>query len=715
MMSDLKAGDFLCVRWTQVGAFQRYCDIVGDGTEPSKVFGVFSEDGVLMGLVEERQAALFPGRIFADLLVRRQPAPLLPDTGMETILQRLSDERVDYLTVSGEDGQFIGVVSLLSLFTTLSQREQGLREDREQLITKLQCEMENRQVTASVFDATSEGIMVTDADNRILLVNKAFTQTTGFSEEEAIGKTPELLKSGRHDREFYQVMRRSLQENGAWEGEIWNRRKSGDIYPEWLHINVVPDESGKVRYYAGVFSDITQHQELRAKLLHLAYYDVLTDLPNRQLFMDRLEQSIAHSRRTKNGFSLLFIDLDHFKDINDTLGHRFGDQLLIAVAERLQSVVRKSDTVSRHGGDEFTVLLPGISQPEDIVETAEKILAALSAPLVLEGKNLFIAASIGLSRYPDDGEDGETLLMNADAAMYRAKESGRGIFRFYSAAMNSLLSKRLEMSNALREALNAGELWLAWQPQVSLPEGRIIGAEVLARWRDSSGVSVPPSEFIPIAEETGLIGAIGEWAIRTLCEQGMELTCHACGNFRLAVNFSPFQLKPKTHQVILDILAVSGFDPRRLEIELTETALSAQRDGMLKFLGALGEAGVEVSVDDFGTGCSNLANLKFLPVHKLKIDRSFVCDLTTDPNDRQIAAAIINMAHALGLKVMAEGVETAEQAAILTELGCDIAQGYYFSRPVPFEFLKQLLDGGGLLPASTQVGLSQPRPGNHRH
>jgi len=706
MISELKAGDCLCARWTRVDAFQRYRDIIGEGIEPAKVFGVFSEDDVFMGLVEERQAALFPGRIFADLLVRRQPASLRPDAGMETILQRLGEERVDYLPVVGTDGQFIGVVSMLSVFSTLSMREQDLREDREQLITQLQCELENREVAASVFDATSEGIMVTDANNHILLVNRAFTQTTGFSEEEAIGKTPELLKSGRHDREFYQLMWRSLRETGAWEGEIWNRRKSGDVYPEWLHINRVLDETGKVRYYAGVFSDITQHQELRAKLLRLAYYDVLTDLPNRQLFMDRLEQSIAHSRRTENGFSLLFIDLDRFKDINDTLGHRFGDQLLITVAERLQSAVRKSDTVSRHGGDEFTVLLPDTSQPEDIAETAEKILAALSAPLVLEGKNLFIAASIGVSRYPDDGGNGETLLMNADAAMYRAKESGRGIFRFYSAAMNSLLSKRLEISNALRQALAAGDLWLAWQPQVSLSDGRIIGAEVLARWEDSSGVPVPPSVFIPIAEETGLIGAIGEWAIRTLCGQGMELTCHACSNFRLAVNFSPLQLKPRTHQVILDILAASGFDPRRLEIELTETALSAQRDGMLKFLGALGEAGVEVSVDDFGTGCSNLANLKLLPVHKLKIDRSFVCDLATDPNDRQIAAAIISMAHALGLKVVAEGVETAEQAAILTELDCDMAQGYYFSRPVPFDTMKQLLDDGEALPSNAPAGLA---------
>jgi len=696
-MSGLTAEDCLCVRWTRVGALQRYRDIAGDGLDSAKVFAVFSEEDVFMGLVEERQAALFPGRIFADLLVRRQPALLRPDTGMEAILQRLSEERVDYLPVTGTDGQFIGVVSMLSVFATLSQREQGLRENREHMITQLQCELENREVAASVFDATSEGVMVTDADNHILLVNRAFIQTTGFSEEEAIGKTPELLKSGRHDHEFYQAMWRSLEETGHWEGEVWNRRKSGDIYPEWLHINVIRDESGKVRYYAGVFSDITQHQELRAKLLHLAYYDVLTDLPNRQLFTDRLEQAIVQSRRTGKEFSLLFIDLDRSKDINDTLGHRFGDQMLIAVAKRVQNAVRESDTVARLGGDEFTVLLPDTSQPEDI---AEKILAALSERLVLDGKKLFVTASIGICRYPDDGEDSDTLLMNADAAMYQAKESNRGSSRLYSSAMNSQLSKRLEISNALHQALTAGELWLAWQPQVSLPDGRIIGAEVLARWEDSTGTPVPPSVFIPVAEETGLIGAIGEWAIRTLCGQGMELACHTCRNFRLAVNFSPLQLKPGTHQAILDILAASGFDPRHLEIELTETALSAQREGMSAFLGGLGKAGVEVSVDDFGTGCSNLANLKLLPIHKLKIDQSFVCDIAADLNDRQIAAAVIGMAHALGLKVIAEGVETAEQAAILTALGCDMAQGYYFSRPVPFAILKQLLDGGGMLPAS---------------
>ncbi len=698
MMTELQAGDCLCVRWTWVEAFQRYRDIVGGGVEPAKVFAVFSDEQKFLGLVEERQAALFPGRIFADLLVRRQPEPLPPDADVATLLRRLGDEHADYLPVIAADGEFAGVVSLLSVFSALTQREQALREEREHLIAQLQCELENRRVAASVFDATGEGILVTDTDNRILLVNKAFCQTTGYSEAEAIGKTPKMLKSEKHDQEFYRAMWRSLEKTGAWEGEIWNRRKNGEIYPEWLHINAIPGEAGKTGYYAGVFSDITQHQELRAKLLHLAYYDVLTGLPNRQLFMDRLEMAIVHSHRNGDEFSLLFIGLDRFKDVNDTLGHRFGDQILAAIGKRLQNAVRKSDTAARLGGDEFALLLPDTGQPEDIAEIAEKVLAAFSEPLVLEGKTLFIAASIGVSRYPDDGGDGEALLMNADAAMSRAKESGRGTFRFFSPSMHNRFNKRLEISSALRQDLAADKLWLAWQPQVNLADGRIVGAEVLARWEDSSGAPVSPAIFIPVAEETGLIGALGEWALRTMCAQGAELARRAGGNFRVAVNFSPLQLQSRTQQTILGILAKTGFDARHLELELTETALSTQRDGILVFLKGLDEAGVEIAVDDFGTGCSNLATLKHLPIHKLKIDRSFVCDLSSDPNDRQIAAAIVSMAHALGLKVVAEGVETAEQAAILRELGCDMAQGYYFSRPVPFDNLQQLLESGGVLP-----------------
>ena len=703
MTESLKAGDCLCQDWAQVDAYQRYRDIIQSPNKPNlaKVFAVFSEEKKFLGLVEDRQAALFPGRIFADLLVRRQPAVLSPETDLATVLHRLGEERCDYLPIAKPDGNIHGVISQVSIFSILTQRERALNADRDRLIGELQKELENRQIAVSVFDATSEGIMVTDANLRIIMVNQSFVRTTGYAEEEVIRNSPQLLKSGRHDSDFYQEMWRILGEQGSWEGEIWNRRKNGEIYPEWLHINAIPDDEGTVRYYAGVFSDISQHQDLRAKLLHLAYYDVLTNLPNRQLFLDRLNHAIAQSNRTGEQFSILFIDLDRFKDINDTLGHSFGDKFLTAVGERLKGAMRESDTVARLGGDEFTVVLQNTYEVTDISAAAEKVLASLaSSPLCIDGRELFIAASIGVSRYPDDGEDAETLLMNADAAMFRAKEQGKGGVRFFSPEMHGRFAKRLEIGNALRQALATDALWLAWQPQVSLPDGHIVGAEVLARWEDTEGQSIPPSVFIPIAEETGLISAIGDWAIRSMCSQGSELSYGDKQNFRIAVNFSPLQLKPGGYQSIMETLKVAGFNPRSMEIEITESALSPKYESMPEFLKLLGEDGIEVAIDDFGTGYSNLANLKNLQIHKLKIDRSFVCNLSSSTNDQQIVSAIISMAHTLGLKVIAEGVETLEQATVLSELGCDMAQGFYFSRPIVFEAFKQLILAQMPLPVS---------------
>lgn len=541
--------------------------------------------------------------------------------------------------------------------------------------------------------------MVTDANLRIIMVNQAFGRTTGYAEEEVIGNSPQLLKSGRHDTGFYQEMWRALNECGSWEGEIWNRRKNGEIYPEWLHINAIGDDQGAVRYYAGVFSDITQHQDLRAKLLHLAYYDVLTGLPNRQLFLDRLSHTITQSNRNGESFSILFIDLDRFKDINDTLGHSFGDKFLAAVGQRLRNSVRESDTVARLGGDEFTVILQNTYQVADIVAAAEKVLAALaSAPLCIDGRELFISASIGVSRYPDDGVDAEALLMNADAAMFRAKEQGKGGVRFFSPEMHGRFAERLDIGNALRQALAADALWLAWQPQVSLPDGHIVGAEVLARWQGADGQAIAPSVFIPIAEETGLISAVGDWALRSMCSQSAELSYADKPNFRIAVNFSPLQLRSGCHQQIMETLVVAGINPRSMEIEITESALSPRYESMPEFLKLLAADGVEIAIDDFGTGYSNLANLKNLQIHKLKIDRSFVSSLSSSTNDQQIVSAIISMAHTLGLKVVAEGVETVEQAALLSELGCDMAQGFYFSRPLAFAAFKQLVSENRALP-----------------
>ena len=656
------------------------------------MFAVFEGEERFLGLVEERQAALFPGRIFADMLVRRQPSPIAADTDLPTVLQRLQEERGDYLPVVDGEGGFLGVISLLSTFMVLMDTEQCLRKEREQLIESLNCELENRRVTAAVFDATAEGIMVTDAALRIILVNPAFSETTGYRESEVLGKTPRILQSGRHGAEFYGAMWRTLQESGHWQGEIWNRRKDGEVYPEWLHINVVRDESGEIRYYAGVFSDITQHMDLRNKMHHLAYYDPLTDLPNRQLFMDRMAQAIVQAQRSGRGFSLLFIDLDGFKDVNDTLGHYTGDQLLTTVAERLRGAVRQSDTVARLGGDEFTVILhDGAGEPE-VQAATDKIFHVLGKPFVLDGRELFVGASIGASRYPEDGETVDALLMAADSAMYRAKSEGKGRLSFYSATLHQQATRRVEIVNALRHAMAEQALRLHWQPQVNLADGSIDSIEALLRWPRADAEPVPPAVFIPIAEQAGLIDALGEWVLRTACLEAASLLDAGAGRMPcVAINFSPLQLRPGADQVVLDAVRASGLDPGSQEIELTESALAAGRDGMLGFLRSLGDAGIEIAIDDFGTGCSNIATLKALPVHKVKIDRSFICDLATAPNSREIVAATIGMAHALNLRVVAEGVETDEQARMLRELGCDMAQGHLYSRPVPLAELRALL------------------------
>lgn len=682
MSRDLRAVDLLSPRWVCVSAFDRYRDVVRDTRDPPRVFVVLNEDRSFMGLVEEQQAALFPGRVFADLIVRRPPSPIPADATPEQVLAALERAPTEHLPVVDETGALIGVTSRLGVFGTLVERERAMRDEREALIECLKKDLADRQIAAAVFAATSEGIMVTDAHGRIILVNRAFVETTGYTEEEAIGQTPRILHSGRHGEGFYEGMWQSLKETGSWESEIWNRRKNGEIYPEWLHINAIHNEAGEISHYAGVFSDITRHKELRAKLHHLAYHDALTDLPNRQLFMDRVEQAIAQARRREGSFSLLFIDLDGFKDINDSLGHGTGDRVLTHVAQRLRDCVREVDTVARLGGDEFIVVLDRGHDDPIISAASEKIFKVLADPVEIDGHELFLSASIGISRYPEDGETAEELLRAADTAMYRAKEAGKGTFRFHTAEMHDRIMERVALIAALRQALADGDLTLAWQPQVSLHDGRVTGLEALARWTRKGGSPVGPDRFIPLAEQTGLIHTLGEWVIGTACREAAELLAACPGSeMRFAVNVSPLQVQPTTHREIMDALSAAKLDPRFLEIELTENSLATGHEGMLGLLRSLGEAGVQVAVDDFGTGCSNIATIKLLPIHRLKLDRSFVMDLTTDPNDREIAVAIITMAHALGLEVVAEGVETEAQAAILTEAGCDHAQGYLYSRP----------------------------------
>lgn len=686
----LHVGDCLCQSWLKVDGFQRYREVDKGGSESSPgVFAVFSDDDIFMGMVSSRQAALFPNRIFADLLVRRPAPPVLVDTRLADALARFREEHCDHLAVVDAAGRFIGVISEVSLFTTLIEQEAQSRQEREYLIVKLKNELEYHRMATMAFETTSEGVMVTDAMTRILHVNRAFTETTGYSLAEVVGKSPNVLHSGRHDETFYKTMWQSLRETGGWEGELWNRRKSGEVYPEWLHINSVRDEKGDVTHYVGVFSDVGPNKEIQRQLQLMAYYDTLTGLPNRRLFLDRLECAVAQSCRMKEGFSLLFIDLDRFKNINDAYGHELGDGLLKVVAQRIREVVRESDTVARLGGDEFVAILHDCNDADSCKLVVEKIRQAVNKPITLGGHELNVSAAIGISFYPEDGEAVTDIIRSADVAMYHAKENGIGA-SFYRSEMNAGTVERLEIEGSIRRGLANGEFWLAWQPQVDLNDGTLSGAEILARWRHE-GKDIPPGMFIPIAESSGLIDILGDWVFCQAVMEAVEFNkgCKDCA-LKIAVNFSSLQLKGEdAFRRVSEVLQEHGMPPGMLEMEVTESVIMSKRAGAMEFINRMRALGVSMAVDDFGTGYSNLSNLKQVQVNKLKIDQSFVCDLGQNEVSRQIVQAVINMAHSLDLKVVAEGVETEEQCGILRKLGCDYGQGYLFSRPVPVNTFKE--------------------------
>ncbi|MBI4808420.1 MAG: EAL domain-containing protein [Nitrosomonadales bacterium] len=693
MKPVLRIGDCLCKNWLKVGGFQRYREVVSSSEDSSPgVFAVFSDSGVYMGLVGSRQAALFPNRIFADLLVRRPSAPVSVDTRLDEALIRFREERVDHFAVVDADGRFVGVISELSMFSTLLEQEAQSREEREVLITQLKAELEYHKLATMAFETTSEGVLITDSTPSVMHVNRAFIETTGYSLEDVVGKNPNLLHSGRQAAEFYKTMWQALRETGGWEGEIWNRRKNGEIYPEWLHINSVRDENGDATHYVGVFSDIGPNKEIQRELQQMAYYDTLTGLPNRRLFLDRLERAVAQSYRLKDGFSLLFIDLDRFKYVNDAYGHELGDGLLKTVAQRIRAVVRESDTVARLGGDEFVAILHDCHDKESCQLVVDKIRQCVNEPIGLGGHELNVSAAIGISFYPEDGETVTDIIRNADVAMYRAKEDGMGVC-FYQPEMNVGASERLEIEGAIRRGLANDEFWLAWQPQVDLSDGTLSGAEVLARWTHD-GQEIPPGTFIPIAESSGLIDMLGDWVFHQAVHEAMEFKekCKDC-SLKIAVNFSPLQLRgEETFHRITEVMQEKAMEPDMLEMEVTESVIMSKRPGAMELLSRMDDLGVSVAVDDFGTGYSNLSNLKQIRVDKLKIDQSFVCDLELNETSRQIVQAVIMMAHSLGLKVVAEGVETAAQCAALREMGCDYGQGYLYSRPVPLNTLKSLCE-----------------------
>lgn len=547
------------------------------------------------------------------------------------------------------------------------------------------------RLAAAVFTNTQEAIVITDAQGRVIATNPAFSTVTGYSATEIFGNTMRLIQSGQHDQAFYVEMWRKITDDGYWQGEVWNRRKNGEIYPTLLTISSVRDQNGKITNYVGSSTDLTRIRQSELKLNHLAHHDPLTELPNRRLLNSRLEQSISRAVRAGHTGAVLFLDLDRFKIVNDSLGHAAGDELLTQVAQRLKGALRATDMLARFGGDEFVLLLESTSA-QAVVPAVERIISNLSEPFRLaSGEEICVGVSVGISLFPDDGTSASELIQHADAALYQAKNGGKGTYRFYSTQLTQLASTCLAFEPQMRRALVRDEFVLHYQPLVSLADRGVIGVEALIRWNDPRRGLVSPAEFIPLAEETGLIVEMGDWVLRTACRQMRSWLDQGLCLDHLAVNISARQLqRPDFVDRVAALLCETRLPASKLELELTEGTVMAQDGASLEKLASLKSLGVRLAIDDFGTGYSSLAYLKRLPIDKLKIDRTFLADIPNDAAGTEIAAAIIALARTLRLEVLAEGVENASQAEFLVRRGCAMGQGHLFSRPVPKEVVPGL-------------------------
>jgi len=651
------------------------------------------EDGEF-GILTERDLV----RLIAEPMRRPRVGeaasrPLLTvsaDASLYRVRSLLLESRIRHVGVT-RDGELLGLLSFTDILsgielayvrelqTALEERDRALVASRRSL-----------HLAERIIESSLEGIIITDPRGRILTVNPAFTRLTGYSEHEAVGRTPAMLSSGRHGPDFYKAMWKQLNEQGHWQGEIWNRRKNGEVYPEFLSITAITDENGALSHYAAVFNDISTLKESEERIRNLAYYDPLTGLPNRRLLEDRLAMAVAHAHRHGTRLAVLFVDLDRFKQINDSLGHHAGDRVLEVFAQRLLDCVREDDTVARLGGDEFVVILSEVTDAADAARAAERLLSALRAPVEINGQQFVVTCSIGISVYPDDGGSRETLLQQADAAMYRIKQAGRDGCSVYRPEMIQSAGKRLTLENELRMALDRDQLDLYYQPVIDR-DGHLHGAEALLRWRHPEQGLVSPATFIPLAEESGLILPIGEWVLEQALAQLRAWDQRGAQIPEVSVNVSGIQFRdPRFVRTVATALERGGLTARkRLILELTETVLMETAAHSLDALKALG---LRLALDDFGTGYCALMYLKSFPIDRIKIDRGFVRDILDNQQDGAIVSAVIGLAHSLDLEVVAEGVENLHQVEVLRERDCDLLQGFHFAPPLPAdEFARRYL------------------------
>ena len=562
-----------------------------------------------------------------------------------------------------------------------------------------------QRLAATVVDNTMEGVVVTDAHSRILSVNAAFTRLLGYTEEELLGKTPRVFKSGRHDKAFYEAMWSTLTETGYWQGEIWNRRKNGEIFPEHMSLSAVRDPAGEITHYVCMFTDISEEKAQQRQLEYLAHNDPLTGLSNRTWFGHQLELAVQEAQGSGEHIAVLLLNLDRFKDVNDSYGHTTGDEVLKHIARQVQSALRPGDVLGRMAGDELAVVARNLRHADGAAAMARHLIRAVAEPWRSpDGLEVVAGVSVGICMFPEHAGTTELLLQGAHAAVYGAKARGRGAWCFFHEAMTQAARERLELESRLRLALAQGHLQMYYQPQMDIATGRIQGAEALVRWNDPQEGLISPARFIPVAETSGVIGPLGEWVVREVCRQGQQWREAGLPPLTLALNVSPRQFHlTDLAGCTAAALQASGFPAALLELEITESALAERTEEARQVLVRLRELGVRIAVDDFGTGYSLRAQLKRFPIDVLKIDQGFIRDIPQSEDDMAISAAIIAMGHSMGLSVLAEGVETEGQLAFLRERGCDAYQGYLCSRPVPADEFVALLRAQAE-PAATEQG-----------